>query len=135
MKHRRPDGIARYRAPGAERLSRLAVFLDTLPEGQLTFTRWYGHGRGCAVGLAAHDDLWMQAQGLGLEQGAQSRMSYPVYEGQTDWPAVAAFFALPLETAQELFSARGYDGDLRPSPREIAARVRLHLRQDTRVTA
>lgn len=135
MKHRRPDEITRYRAPGPERLERLAGFLDTLPEGLLTFTRWYGHGRGCAVGLAAHDDLWMQAQGLGLERGTQTRMSYPVYDGLSDWPAVAAFFDLSLDAAQELFSVRGYDGNLRPPPREIAARIRIHLQQDTLVTA
>lgn len=135
MKHQRPDDIARYRASGPERLQRLAAFLDTLPEGMLTFTRWYAHGHGCAVGLAAHDDIWMQAQGLRLEQGAQSRMSYPAYEGLTDWPAVAAFFDIPLETAQALFSVHGYADNLRPSPHEIAARIRSKLKEDVRAIA
>ncbi len=127
MRYQDPKALPRYRAPGPERLARLSEFLDSVPNGKLTFTRWYGHGKGCAVGLAAHECVWMQAQGLRLETGPGSRMSHPAYAGLTDWPAVAAFFDISLETALDLFSVRGYGGDLRPEPREIAGRIRARL--------
>jgi hypothetical protein len=53
--------IPRYRASGRERLAHLAAFLDDVPAGMLTCTRWFGHGRGCAIGLAASESVWMQA--------------------------------------------------------------------------
>ncbi|MBO6784749.1 MAG: hypothetical protein JJ899_15960 [Alphaproteobacteria bacterium] len=135
MRYQRPSDIATFKASGPERLERLARFLDDLPSGMLTFTRWYGHGRGCAVGLAAHRCVWMQAQGLQLENSDGSRVSHPAFGGQTDWPAVASFFELSPEGAMDLFSARGYGGDLRPDPRTVAARIRSRLAAMAAVTA
>lgn len=119
--------IRTYQAPGEERLAELAGFLDSLPDGMLTFSRWYGHGRGCAVGLAAVHSAWMKAQGLQLADDASLKDCRPVYAGLSDWGAVAAFFEIDLETANRLFSRAGYDGDMRPHPRAVAAAVRRHL--------
>lgn len=127
MQYTSRSEIPRYQASGAERLARLAAFLDDVPAGMLTFTRWYGHGRGCAVGLAAHDCVWMKAQGLTLEKGPNGRISHPAYDGATDWAAVAGFFEISLERAQELFSTRGYDGAVRPHPNAVAAKVRAFI--------
>ena len=127
MRYQHPGDILRHEASGPERLQRLAAYLDTLPAGLLTFTRWHGHGTGCAVGLAAHNCVWMQVQGLRVEAAENLRMSHPAYGHLTDWPAVAAFFDISLDTALDLFSVRGYGGDLRPEPHEVAARIRAHL--------
>ena len=43
----------RHVASGHERLAYLAAFLDTVAPDRVTFSRWYGSGKGCAVGLAA----------------------------------------------------------------------------------
>jgi hypothetical protein len=127
MKHTSIDRIRTYRAPGEERLAELAGFLDALPDGMLTFSRWYGYGRGCAVGLAAVHSAWMKAQGLALADDASLKDCRPVYAGFSDWAAVAAFFEVDLGTARRLFSRAGYDGDLRPHPRAVAAAIRRHL--------
>lgn len=128
MKHMNRKDIPGYKASGDERLAHLADYLDGLPAGVLTFTRWYGHGRGCAVGLAAHESPWMQAQGLSLADTPSARNSHPVYAGKSDWPAVADFFEISLEAARDLFSTSGYGGEVRPHPREVAARIRAFVR-------
>jgi hypothetical protein len=127
MKHTSIGLIRTYRAPGEERLAEMAAFLDTLPAGMLTFSRWYGHSRGCAVGLAAMHCTWMKAQGLKLADDTSLKDCRPVYEGLSDWDAVAAFFEVDIETARRLFSRSGYADELRPHPRAIAAAVRRHL--------
>ena len=40
MKHLRRDDIPQFRASGRDRLNHLAEFLDSVPVGMLTFTRW-----------------------------------------------------------------------------------------------
>lgn len=127
MKHTSIDRIPTYRATGAERLAELAGFLDGMPMGILTFSRWYGHGRGCAVGLAAVHSAWMKAQGLELADDDSLKDCRPVYAGLSDWQAVAAFFELDLDTARGLFSRTGYSGELRPHPLAVAAKIRRHL--------
>lgn len=127
MKHTPIDGIRTYKASGSERLVEMAAFLDGLPNGILTFTRWYGHGRGCAVGLAAVHSAWMKAQGLSLADDTNLKDCRPVYDGLDDWQAVTAFFEIDIETARSLFSRAGYDGHLRPHPRSVAAAIRRHL--------
>jgi hypothetical protein len=127
MKHTSIDRIRTYRAPGEERLAELAGFLDDLPDGILTFSRWYGHGRGCAVGLAAVHSAWMKAQGLELADDDSLKDCRPVYSGKSDWDAVAAFFEVDLETARRLFSRSGYEGEMRPHPRAVAAAIRRYL--------
>lgn len=127
MKHTSIDRIRTYKAPGTERLAELAGFLDSLPAGMLTFTRWYGHGRGCAVGLAAAHSAWMKAQGLELADDASLKECRPIYAGLSDWEAVAAFFEIDVETARRLFSRTGYEDEMRPHPKTVAAAVRRHL--------
>ena len=127
MKHMRRGDIPQFRASGCDRLNRLADFLDGVPAGMLTFTRWYGDRRGCAVGLAAAHDVWFQAQGLTLAGDDRLKECRPVYEGHSEWPAVARFFDISLVEALDLFTAVGYGGSLRPSVHEVADKVRAHL--------
>ena len=127
MKHMSINRIRTYRASGEERLIELAAFLEGLPGDILTFSRWYGHGRGCAVGLAAIHSAWMKAQGLALADDACLKDCRPTYEGRADWEAVAAFFEIDIDTARRLFSRIGYNGELRPHPRAVAAAIRRHL--------
>ena len=81
MRYVAPGDIPRYEASGQERLSHLVAFLETVQPGRLTFTRWFGDGRGCAVGLAAAFDPWFQAQGLRLEQDESLKDCRPVFRG------------------------------------------------------
>jgi len=110
MKHQSRAGIPQFRAPGRDRLIRLADFLDNVPAGMLTFTRWYGASRGCAVGLAIAQDPWFQAQGLTLAGDGTLKECRPTYEGLSEWPAVADFFDVSIAEALDLFTAGGYGG-------------------------
>ena len=127
MKYRSPRGITRYVASGRERLQELADFLDMTQPDQLTFTRWYGDGKGCAVGLAAACSPWFKAQGLRLEFEDSLKDCRPVYCDMTDWQAVAMFFEIDLAEARRLFDRAGYDRNLRPRPERIAAKIRACL--------
>ncbi len=130
MKHQARHKVPGYKATGHERLQRLADFLDGLPPGKLTFSRWYGDGRGCAVGLAAIQDPWFRAQGLCLENADCLKDCRPVYDGRTDWQAVVAFFEMDLADVRELFTERGYERNLRPHPRQVAEKIRLYLSRE-----
>ena len=66
MKQDRLSSAGRHAAPGHERLLYLAQFLESVNPDHITFSRWYGGGKGCAVGLAAIMDPRLQAQGLCL---------------------------------------------------------------------
>ncbi len=127
MKQMRRADIPQYRASGRDRLNRLAEFLDHVPVGMLTFTRWYGDTRGCAVGLAAAHEPWFQAQGLTLVGDGTLKECRPVYEDYSEWPAVANFFDISLAEALELFTAGGYGGKLRPQASDVAEKIRAHL--------
>ena len=124
MKTKAFDKIARYNASGRERLMELATFLDDLSADRLTFTRWYGQGKGCAVGLAAALNPWFQAQGLRLEQDPSGRTCWPVYNGRSDRAAVARFFGLSLAQLSELLDPVGYEGALEPHPKFVAEKIR-----------
>ena len=127
MKYRSPHGIPRYVASGRERLLQLADFLEATSPDQLTFTRWFGDGKGCAVGLAAAYGPWFKAQGLRLEFKDSLKDCRPTYSGTTDWRAVASFFEISLAEARQLFDRDGYDRNLRPRPERIAAKIRAKL--------
>ena len=129
MKHLHRADIPQYRASGRDRLSHLAEFLDNVPVGMLTFTRWYGDGRGCAVGLASAHDPWFQAQGLTLVGDGTLKECRPVFDDHSEWPAVAEFFDVSIAEALDLFTAGGYGGKLRPPARDIAHKIRTHLAQ------
>ena len=126
MKHLRHADIPQFRASGRERLNRLSEFLDNVPAGTLTFTRWYADGRGCAVGLAAACDPWFHAQGLRLVGNGTLKECRPVFEGLSEWPAVAQFFDISLGAALELFTAGGYGGKMRPPARDVVQKIHAH---------
>jgi hypothetical protein len=127
MKQQRRADIPNFRASGRDRLIRLADFLENVPASMLTFTRWYGDGHGCAVGLAAAQDPWFQAQGLTLAGFGKLKECRPVYDGLSEWPAVAEFFDISIAKALEFFTAGGYGGNVRPPAADIAQKVRAHL--------
>lgn len=127
MKYRKPTELKSYQASPRERLSRLAEFLATLPEGRLTFSRWFGQRGGCAVGLAAALSPWFQAQGLRLENTDSLKDCRPVFGERAEWDAVASFFALTPEEMKSLFDQSGYGGDARPHPAEVVRKIRGHL--------
>jgi len=127
MKQQRRADIPQFRASGRDRLNHLADFLDNVPAGMLTFTRWYGDGHGCAVGLAAAQDPWFQAQGLTLAGFGTLKECRPVFEALSEWPAVAEFFDISIAEALEFFTAGGYGGEVRPPAQDIAQKIRAHL--------
>ncbi len=127
MKQLRRADIPQFRASGSERLARLASYLENVPPGMLTFTRWYGDRRGCAIGLAVTFDPWFQAQGLTLEGDGTLKECRPAFENRSEWLAVAQFFEISLVVALDLFTAGGYDGEMRPPAGEVAQKVRAHL--------
>ena len=129
MEQRTPQEIPRHGASGAERLAMLADFVETLPPGKVTFARWYGQRRGCAVGLAAAQDPWFAAQGLKLEREESLKDCRPCYAGRSDWAAVVAFFDVSPADARHLFDRVGYGGEICPAPARVAARIRNHLAQ------
>lgn len=127
MKHQHPQELARFKAPTRERLERLAQFVETIAPEALTFTKWYGHGKGCPIGLAAATDPWFQAQGLGLRHNESLKECQPVYLDFRDWRAVTKFFELSMDDARSLFSQDGYGGEFRPHPKRVAENIRRHL--------
>ncbi len=127
MRYVAPGSIPRYAATGRERLERLVAFLDDVRPGQLTFTRWFGDGRGCAIGLAAAYDPWFQAQGFRLERDESLKSCRPVFGDAKDWHAVTSFFDVSFDDARLLFGRAGYPSATRLHPRLVAERVREHL--------
>lgn len=131
MKQRARDDIPVHEATGRERLQELAEFLDQLPADRLTFSCWYTRGKGCAVGLAAAQNPWFQAQGLHLESDKGDGACWPVYGGRTDRAAVADFFAISLADVRDLFDPHGYQGAQEPHPKRVASKIRGFLRRNT----
>ena len=127
MELKQPGKISQYRAPGRVRLEALANFIETLPPGKLSFARWYGQGRGCAVGLAAAYEPWFLSQGLRLEREESLKDCRPSFAGLSDWDAVAAFFEISPAEARQLFDRAGYSGEIHPTPRQVADKIRCHL--------
>lgn len=127
MQYHSPRGLRNHRATGAERLAHLADFLDGVGEGRLTFSWWYGNGKGCAVALAAAEEPWFKAQGLALADDETPRDCHPVYDGATEWRALARFFDLDVDELRRLFDRTGYDGNLHPQPSAVAGKIREFL--------
>ena len=134
MKYGAYRSVARYVASGAERLEYLAAFLESASPERVTFSRWYGSGKGCAVGLAAVQEPRIQAQGLQLANEESLKECRPVYREKSDWDAVTTFFGISHEDATMLFTPAGYHGELRPHPQTIAARIRTYLRETAGAT-
>ena len=127
MKYGAYRSIPRHVASGSERLEYLASFLEGASPERVTFSRWYGSGKGCAVGLAAVQEPRIQAQGLSLANEDSMKECRPVYREKSDWEAVTTFFGISHEEATMLFTPAGYQGDLRPHPQTIAARIRTFV--------
>jgi len=129
MEQKARNDIPVHEASGQERLWALATFLDDVPADRLTFTCWYARGRGCAVGLAAAQNPWFQAQGLRLETDQGAGGYWPIYAGMTDRAAVSAFFGISLAEIRELFDPHGYQGAREPHPKRVAGRIRGFLKR------
>jgi hypothetical protein len=129
MEQKARHDIPLHEAAGQERLLELAAFLDGLPADSLTFTCWYAHGKGCAVGLAAAQNPWFQAQGLHLERDDGRGGYWPAYGGRTDRAAVSAFFGISLADVRELFDPYGYHGAREPHPKRVASKIRGFLQR------
>src|SRR5262245_58491680 len=108
-------------ATGRERLEMLAALVETLPPERLSLARWFGFGKGCAVGWAATDP-WFRAQGLRLGHSDDLAHCRPEFEHRSDWAAVASFFAITHGEAQRLFTVAG--GVSKPEPSVLARRIR-----------
>ncbi len=130
MELRRANDIPHSGASGSARLAALADFVESLPPGTLTFSRWYGQGRGCAVGQAAAREPWFAAQGLRFAREDSLKDCRPSYAGLSDWDAVAAFFELTPGAARRLFDRAGYDGQIQPKPDAVAHNIRRYLAQN-----
>ena len=135
MKYDGARAAERYIASGRERLGYLAAFLETSAADRITFSRWYGGGKGCAVGLAAVLDPRIQAQGLGLANEDSLKECRPVYAGKSDWEAVTVFFGISHQQATMLFTPAGYHGELRPHPLRIAARIRAMTEPESTIAS
>lgn len=125
-----PKTMPPARASGRERLMRLACFLETVSEDELTFSRWHGLGKGCAIGLAIAREPWFRAQGLHFSDVERFADRIPVYGELKDWDAIYAFFELGRDDAAALFAATGYGQRLRPAPSEVAAKIRAFFQED-----
>ncbi len=112
-------------ATGRERLERLARSLDALAPEKLRLSRWYGQGKGCAIGWAALSDPWFQ--GLRLERDNSLKDCRPVYGNKTDWQAVLGFFEIGYEDVIRLFVPAAYGGAMQPHPKRVAAKIRAFL--------
>lgn len=118
----------------ADRLLKLADFLETVPEENFDISGWETAEAtkpegdrpgqcgfaGCAVGWAAHVELF---------DGFVMRDGDPLYQGKTDWDAVDELFGFkqaPGELSKEgliLFSGSEYRG-YEATPAQVAARIR-----------
>lgn len=132
------DGPESRLPVGAQRLLTLAAFLDTLHPEQFDIRLWSSvrdprltpEGEPtcgtvcCAGGYAALMPVF-QAQGLTFGPSGNQFVSdqIPVYRGKIGFEALADFFELAIGDAQWAFSNTRYFE--RPSPREVAGRLRL----------
>lgn len=112
-----------------ERLTKLAELLERpLPKGAPKFdmSTWYQCGtRACAAGHAALDP-WFRRRGLKLVKLNDPRATHePSYEGKTGFDALALFFDLDAEAADEIFMTH----DVGNSRRDVARRIRRLIRE------
>ena len=135
MRPKRAREITQFQASGAERLERIACFLESVSGDRLTFARWYGQGRGCAIGLAVAKDPWFLAQGLRLEAEDSLKDCRPTFGSLSDWNAVTEFFGLTPDDARALFSRSGYGDELSPDPARVARKIRQHLLSRAKLAA
>ena len=131
MEQKARHDIPVHEAAGRERLLDLATFLEQIPADRLTFTCWYARGRGCAVGLAAAQNPWFQAQGLHLESDDGRGGYWPVYGRRTDRAAVSDFFGISLADVRDLFDPYGYQGAREPNPKRVASKIRGYLQRQS----
>lgn len=130
----------------ADRLLKLADFLETVPRRSFKMTGWIERDAskpegnkpgqcgfsGCAVGWAVHAQLFA---GLGFSGGM------PVYNGRTNWNAVVELFEFEKspdsefgsDDAYHLFYDEAYTSG-NPIPKTVAKRIRKFVK-DKQVSA
>ena len=126
-----------------QRLEQVIRVLQELPEGKkFQMGHWMECGTsGCAIGWSAMDP-WFKRRGLKLEldEDTMDNRAYlypsrslvpaiymPVYRGKEEFPAVADFFGISIDTADQLFMPRQEDGlNRRPA---VIARIRRFIKE------
>jgi hypothetical protein len=118
------------KAHHAERLLRLAAFLDALPRRSFNLMNWYQESEdcgtvACAVGWACtlpefrRAGLTLDASGFrGMQRGR------PRYRGWFGFKAAEKFFGLDSAAAERLFSPEVYPNGSRTRPQTVARRIR-----------
>lgn len=109
-----------------ERLTKLADFLDTVPEPAFNIDRWQGSCGtvACAVGWATKIPEFIEAGFKMMNMGSYYE-SVPVFENRFRWNAVTEFFDINYEQAMYLFSGFKYDmPGWQVTPAMVAERIR-----------
>lgn len=114
-----------------ERLTKLAEFLDNMPEdGRFSLLTWVNGLRSinhpcgfvaCAVG-------WATTIPEFREQGLCMSYNAPKFDGKTDWWAVEAFFEITHEQSRVLFAGDHYAAGHK-GPKDVAQRIREVLEE------
>lgn len=109
-----------------ERLTKLADFLDTVPERRFDLSRWRAAKgtiecgfAGCAVGWASLIPEF-RVDGLTLD----SEWGEPVFLHWESWLAVERFFDLSTRQAERLFGRSEYQEHPEPTPIDVTKRIR-----------
>lgn len=123
----------------AQRLLKLADFLETVPRKAFYIGRWVKseksrrEGRhpgecgfsGCAVGWAAHGRLF---RGLRLERSPIGGL-YPTYEGSSATGAINRLFQIDETDSLYLFFDQSYiEQKYNPTPKQVAKRIRKFVK-------
>lgn len=127
----------------AERLLRLAEFLDTIPAERFDLSSWVGDGTtACAMGWAAtmpefrELGLKIASQGLrdveGEPEDGHSSSAYAIISGYSSSDAIISIFG-PEAEEEVLFYPGGWGsgggGEDSPTPRGFANRIRRFVKE------
>jgi hypothetical protein len=111
----------------AERLLKLADFLETVPPHSFDMKEWITFTEcgfaGCAIGWTPKA---IPGEGFILKHHMADEY-YPYYNGKERWRAVEEFFELEELEAEHLFMNSKYEES--PTPNEVAARIREFVTQ------
>lgn len=109
----------------AERLLKLADFLETVDEEHFNLAKVGCGTTGCAIGWACYIPEFRDA-GFKLVYYDDRFYPYPVYGGRVGFHAVEAFFDLPYYDAQQLFDTPGYRTDARTAL-DVSKKIRRYV--------
>lgn len=109
----------------ADRLLKLADYLETVPRDRFDMTDWSnmktGCGfSGCAIGWAHHGKLF---PGLAIRKKASDSFSVLHYRGETHLDAAALLFKIDSDSADDLFGPAQI-----ATPKQVAKRIRKFVR-------